>query len=83
MDLDILLSLPKDDVFVTSACIAFWNKYDDIDDIVLKLNEHFADFYLEVQYHNIPQQKELNRHILELSKNIIFQLYLELTLISL
>ena len=68
MDLDILLSLPKDDVFVTSACIAFWNKYDDIDDIVLKLNEHFTDFYLEVQYHNTPKQKELNRHILELSK---------------
>lgn len=68
MDLDILLSLPKDDVFVTSACIAFWNKYDDIDDIVLKLNEHFTDFYLEVQYHNTPQQKELNKHILELSE---------------
>ena len=68
MDLDILLSLPKDDIFVTSACIAFWNKYQDIDDIVRRLNDHFTDFYLEVQCHNTPQQKELNKHILELHK---------------
>jgi len=27
MDLDILLSLPKDDIFVTTACVAFWG-YD-------------------------------------------------------
>ena len=68
MDLDILLSLPKQDVFVTSACIAFWNKYDNIDDIVLKLYNHFDDFYLEVQCHNTKQQKELNSHIIELHK---------------
>ena len=84
MDLDILLSLPKDDIFVTSACIAFWNKYtiDDrdlpfgdntntvdyskIDEIVLKLFNHFTDFYLEVQPHNTQAQKEINAHIMEL-----------------
>lgn len=84
MDLDILLSLPKDDVFVTSACIAFWNKYtiDDrdlpfgdntnavdyskIDEIVIKLFNHFTDFYLEVQPHNTQAQKEINAHIMEL-----------------
>lgn len=85
MDLDILLSLPKDDIFVTTACMAFWNEYvntneelpfvdekdkfidySDIDDIVLKLNNHFNDFYLEVQCHNTDKQKQLNRHMLEL-----------------
>ena len=68
MDLDILLSLPKDDVFVTTACIAFWNKYslEELDEIILKLNEHFTSFYLEVQCHNTPSQKEVNAHILEL-----------------
>lgn len=83
MDLDVLLSLPKDDVFVTTACVAFWNKYSvseclpfdknkeevdysTVDDIVLKLNNHFNDFYLEVQYHNTQKQKQLNTHILEL-----------------
>lgn len=68
MDLDTLLSLPKDDVFVTTACIAFWNKYNDIDDIVTQLNTHFTDFYLEVQYHNTQEQKTLNKHIIELHK---------------
>lgn len=68
MDLDILLSLPKDDVMCTTACIAFWNKYDinELDEIVLKLNEHFTSFYLEVQNHNTESQKKLNQHILEL-----------------
>lgn len=71
MDLDILLSLPKDDVFVTSACIAFWKSYskngfDEIDEIVLKLYNHFTNFYLEVQPHNTETQKILNQHIMEL-----------------
>lgn len=86
MDLDILLSLPKDEVFVTSACIAFWkgytnwyeelpfgdkcdkpqNDFSEIDKIVLKLNNHFTNFYLEVQANHTDTQKEINQHILEL-----------------
>ena len=51
LDTELLLSLPADDVFVTTACIAFWH-YDDIEDIVVKLHEHFKDnFMLEIQYH--------------------------------
>lgn len=68
LDLELILGLPRDDVFVTTACIAFWNKYDDIDDIVLKLNNHFTDFFLEIQAHATEKQIELNRHILQLSK---------------
>lgn len=86
MDLDILLSLPKDDVFVTSACLAYWMKYatedtlpfdengnsntelnwDRIDEITLKLFNHFTDFYLEVQANNTDKQKIINKHIMEL-----------------
>lgn len=86
MDLDILLSLPQDDVFVTSACLAYWMKYatddmlpfDDngnpntelnwtrIDEITLKLFNHFTDFYLEVQANNTDKQKIINKHIMEL-----------------
>ena len=56
LDLDLLLSLPSNDVFVTTACIAFW-KYDDIEEIVLQLKEHFqSNLMLEIQYHNTPQQ---------------------------
>lgn len=75
MDIDLLLSLPSDDVFVTTACIAFWLKYSDdcthwehIDEDVLKLNAHFKDFYLEVQANNTDKQKKINAHILELHK---------------
>ena len=67
LDLELILSLPKEDIFVTSACLAFWNKYEDIDDIVVQLNNHFLDFYLEIQANNTPKQFDCNKHILELS----------------
>lgn len=68
LDLDLIFSLPKDEVIITTACVAFW-KYDDIDKTVLDLNNHFKDFYLEVQYHNTDSQKELNKHIISLADN--------------
>lgn len=65
IDLPLLLSLPKDDVIVTSACIAFW-KYDDIETIVQELSQHFGkNFFLEVQYHLTDSQKQLNQRILQ------------------
>ena len=68
VDLELLLSLPANDVMVTSACVAFW-KYDNIEEVVLKLKNHFQNnFYLEIQYHNTDSQKRLNRTIQELSK---------------
>lgn len=68
VDLELLLSLPANDVMVTSACVAFW-KYDNIEEVVLKLKNHFQNnFYLEIQYHNTDGQKRLNRKIQELSK---------------
>ena len=74
MDLNILLNLPKSDVFVTSSCLAFWTGYGDLskndfsdnDKIVLELFNHFDDFYLEVQSNNTELQKSINRHIIEL-----------------
>lgn len=69
LDFELLFELPKDDVFITSACLAFWNKYDDIDEVVLKLHNYFSNnFLLEVQNHNTEIQKKINKHILELSK---------------
>jgi len=68
VDVELLLSLPPKDVFVTSACVGFWH-YEDIDDIVFKLHNHFKNnFMLEIQYHDTEKQKELNKHILELSE---------------
>ena len=69
LDFELIFSLPPKEVFISSACIAFWNKYDDIDDIVIRLHDYFKDnFMLEVQNHNTIKQVEINQHILELSK---------------
>lgn len=66
VDIPLILSLPRDDVIVTSACIAYW-RYEDVEDITQRFAEHFGDnFYLEVQYHNTPSQIELNKRILAL-----------------
>ena len=67
VDMELLLGLPPDDVMVTTACVAFWNKYDDIDDVVEILAQHFPHFYLEVQPHGTDTQRGINRHILELA----------------
>ena len=66
LDIPLILSLPKDDVWVTSACIAGW-KYEDADDIMKRFGDHFGEnFFLEVQYHNTEAQAKLNEHILKL-----------------
>lgn len=68
IDLELLLSIPKENVIVTSACVAGWN-YDDADDIWLRIAEHFGDnFFFEVQYHNTDKQKQINKHIIEMSE---------------
>ena len=70
IDLELIGQLPYDDVMITTACIAFWNKYDDIGDIVRCLVQKFPHFYLEVQAHNTPEQKELNRRIIKISEEL-------------
>ena len=71
IDLELIDQLPYDDVMITTACVAFWNKYDDISDIVRHLAESFPHFYLEVQAHDTPEQKELNRHIIQISEELL------------
>ena len=71
IDLELIDQLPYDDVMITTACVAFWNKYDDITDIVRHLAESFPHFYLEVQAHNTPAQKELNRRIIQISEELL------------
>lgn len=60
IDISLILSLPPQDVMVTTACIAYW-RYDDIEEITERFHKHFGDnFYLEIQYHNTEKQKELS-----------------------
>lgn len=77
VDLPLLLSLPADDIWCTSACIAGW-LYEDADECWKQMADHFGkNFFLEVQYHNcdfrpdspFKGQAELNQHVLELSRS--------------
>jgi len=69
IDLDILLRMPKNDVWVTSACLGGVWKYEDYEDLIIQFNKHFKDnFFLEVQSHNVDVQKIINRRILQLSQ---------------
>lgn len=68
LDIDLLLTLPPNDVFISTACIAFW-KYEDVKDIFIKLKQHFKDnIMLEIQYHNTQSQINLNKNILKLAQ---------------
>lgn len=68
VDIELLLSLPADDVMITTACIAFWH-YDDIEDILVQLHNHFKkNLFLEIQYHDTESQVKLNQRILALSE---------------
>ena len=76
LDEELLFSLPPDDVFVTSACVAFWHYEPEyVEQLVCKLHDHFKDnFMLEIQAHNTDKQKQLNARILELSKKYDVQM---------
>ena len=74
IDIPLLLNENPDDFIVTSACLAGW-KYENADEIWLKVAKHFKDnFFLEVQNHNTDKQKELNKHILELANKYNIQI---------
>lgn len=69
LDVKTILSLPKDDIWCTSACLAFYKYgFEYSEEFILKLHEHFEDnFYLEVQTHNVDIQKDINKNILKWS----------------
>lgn len=68
IDLELLFNIPKDNVIVTSACVAGWN-YEDAEDIWIKIHKYFGkNFFLEVQYHNTDKQKKLNEKILRIAR---------------
>lgn len=69
IDLDLLMNISPGNIFITSACVAFWH-YEDSIMIAKQLHERFKDdFMLEIQYHNTQKQIELNRKIKELSSS--------------
>jgi len=68
IDIELLLSLPSNDVWVTTACMAGVWQYEDYEELILKISKHFKNnFFLEVQYHDTESQINLNKRIINLS----------------
>lgn len=68
IDLELLYSLPANDVWATSACIGGLWKYDDADELFISIHNHFKNnFFLEVQDHFTESQKQLNSRIINLA----------------
>lgn len=65
-----LLALDRDDVYITTACVAGLLKDDiAIQSILYPLIEHFREnVMLEVQNHNVDVQKDINRKALEFAE---------------
>ena len=70
IDLNLLLSLPANEVVVTTACIAGRMFKEDWEEKFLKpVYNHFSNnFYLEVQSHVDTDQAEYNKKILEVHR---------------
>ena len=70
--LDDLLTLDKNDIYITTACCAGIIRDDrGINEIFLPLYEHFGDnVLLEIQNHLAENQKRVNRKALELHSDL-------------
>ena len=68
--LEDLLALDKDDVFITTACMAGLLKDEtSIEKICVPLMNHFKEnFFFEVQSHNVEAQKAINKKALLFSE---------------
>ena len=67
IDVDLLMSLNPNDFIITTACVAgIWNDTE----LILSLNRRFPNFFLEVQNHNMSLQKEVNKKMIELGKEM-------------
>lgn len=71
-----LLALDKDDVYITTACVAGLLRDDDsYNQIFLPLAKHFKDnIMLEVQTHNVDIQKQINKKCINLSEKFNLKL---------
>ena len=71
-----LLALDKNDVYITTACVAGLLRDDDsYNQIFLPLAKHFKDsMLLEVQTHNVDIQKQINKKCIDLSEKFNLKL---------
>lgn len=75
LDEELLDLLPASDVWITTACVAGWKYLGEEEERLKALwkklyDKHGDNFMFEVSYHPSARQKELNRYILNLRKEI-------------
>lgn len=75
LDEELLDLFPASDVWITTACVAGWKYLGEEEERLKALwkklyDKHGDNFMFEVQYHPSERQKELNRYILNLRKEI-------------
>ena len=70
LDTKLILSLPANDVFITTACVGFYGYgFEESEKFIVQLHKHFKNnFMLEIQNHNTDKQRELNNQIKKWSK---------------
>ena len=69
IDLELLMTLDPDDVFITTACVGGIFKYgfEEAERLIQIINGRFRDsFMLEVQYHHTEKQKTINEFLLKM-----------------
>lgn len=71
-----LLALDKDDIYITTACVAgLLRDSDAYSKIFIPLAKHFKEnMFLEVQTHDVDIQKIINRKCVELSQTMSLRL---------
>ena len=67
IDRELLYSIPKNDIWITSACVAGVWKYESYEELLCEMHQYFGDnFFLEVQSHNTIPQRNINQEIIRL-----------------
>lgn len=69
IDLQLIESLPENDVVITTACIGFYGYENYLDYIDIFHNKFKDNFYLEIQPHLVNSQIEKNKELLSISKS--------------
>lgn len=70
--LEDILAFKKDELYITSACMAgLLSTEDSVDNILMPLINYFEDsVFLEVQNHEIEAQKDINRKAIDLANRL-------------
>lgn len=76
IDDELLFSLNPNDVIITTACVASrLRDLEGAEEWLIKMKEYFKEnFYLEVQNHNVENQREYNKRLLKYSRKYDIQI---------